>query len=77
MNEVVNVEMMETEVVPVPTTRKEIVDTVLNTFKDLPKEFQMTLLGAGVISVIGLTAYGIKKGYGVVITDDGIRISNQ
>lgn len=77
MNEVVNVEMMETEVVPVPTMRKEIVDTVLNAFKDLPKGVQMTLLGAGVVSAIGLTAYGIKRGYGVVITDDGIRISNQ
>lgn len=76
MNEVVSVGM-ETAIVAAPTMKQEIVGTLLNTFKQLPKEFQMVFYGAGLLSAVGLTAYGISQGYGVKKTADGLHFTNQ
>lgn len=76
MNDVVSVGM-ETAVVAAPTMKQEIVVTVLDTFKQLPKEFQMVFYGVGLLSAVGLTAYGISQGYGVKKTEDGLHFTNQ
>lgn len=75
MNEVVNVGM-ETAVVA-PTTKQEIVGTLLDTFIQLPKEFQMVFYVVGLLSEIGLIAYGISQGYGVKKTVDGLYFTNR
>ena len=74
MNEVVNVGM---EAVVAPTMKQEIVGTLLDTFIQLPKEFQMVFYGVGLLSAVGLTAYGIRQGYCVKKTVDGLHFTNR
>lgn len=74
MNDVVS-KKMETAVVEEPSMKQEIVETFLDTFKQLPKEFQMAFYGVGLISVVGITAFAISQGYGIKKTNDGLCVT--
>ena len=54
--------------------KKEIIDTVLKSFKQLSKKGQFTLLGVGLVSVVGLTAYALKHDFGFIKTEDGWQV---
>lgn len=61
MNEMLNMdgEIMMSE----RALSEEIALSIVEGFKQLPQKFQMSVIGIGIVSTIGLVAYAIHEGY--------------
>jgi hypothetical protein len=75
MNEVMNVANgMNPVVDDKGMLLKEIVETLLDSYKKLPKNGQFALLGAGLVSFVGLAAYAMKQDYSLVKSGGGWQV---
>lgn len=72
MDEIINVENVITPVTGCNyNIKKEVIDTILNSYRQLSPKGQCIVLGVGLFTMAGLTAYALKHDFGFIKNENG------